>query len=73
MRQLAKDDLMAFLYRKVRRWDTVWWNGELISVAEALGRASDLPPSEGALCSHDEVIVLQQLERETAAARPVRP
>jgi hypothetical protein len=66
VRQVSRDDLLAFLYRKVNRWDSVWWNGELISLAQALGRANDLPSTARALCSHDEVILPQQLEVEPA-------
>ena len=62
MRELQKDDLIQFLYGKVGRWDTVWWNGHLISLGEALGKANELLPSEQALCSRDEVIVPGDLE-----------
>ena len=61
MRERSKEDLLAFLYSKVGRWDSVWWNGELIPMGEALGRANELLPSERALCSHDEVILPRHL------------
>jgi hypothetical protein len=64
VRELSKPDLMSFLYRKVGRWDSVWWNGELVSLGEALSRANDLPPSERALCSHDEVLLPRELEQQ---------
>lgn len=57
MRELQKDALLTFLYRKAGRRDSVWWNGELIAVAEALSRANELLPSDSALCSLDEVLV----------------
>jgi hypothetical protein len=62
VRELRRDDLLQFLYGKVGRWDTVWWNGELISLGEALGKANELLPSEHALCSRDEVLVPDELE-----------
>jgi hypothetical protein len=62
VRELQKDDLLQFLYGKVGRWDTVWWNGQLISLGEALGKANELLPSERALCSRDEVIIPNDLE-----------
>ena len=64
MRQLRRDQLVSFLEAKIRRWDTVWWNGELISIPEALGRASELLPSELALCSRDEVLIPERLRSE---------
>lgn len=57
MRELDRDELISFLYRKVGRWDSIWWNGELITLGEALGRANELPPSNRALCSRDEVLL----------------
>jgi hypothetical protein len=59
---------MTFLYGKVGRWDTVWWNGELVSLGEALARADELLPSERALCSRDEVILPGDLAHATNAA-----
>lgn len=69
MRERNKDELQRFLRAKIGRWDSVWWNGELMTIGEALGRASDLLPEEKALCSHDEVLVPRELEQETEAAR----
>ena len=63
VRQLTKERLIVFLSGKIGRWDSIWWNGELVSIGEALGRANDLLPSESAVCSHDEVLVPRQLER----------
>jgi len=57
VRELSKPDLINFLYGKVGRWDSIWWNGELIGIGEALGLASELLPSECAMCSHDEVLL----------------
>ena len=65
MRELSRDDLITFLYGKVGRWDTVWWNGELISLGEALGRADELLPSDHALCSRDEVLLPRELAPAT--------
>ena len=65
MRERSKEELISSLTAKIGRWDSVWWNGELVSIGEALARANDLPPSERALCSHDEVLVPRQLEQET--------
>ena len=73
MRELSRDDLMAFLYGKVGRWDTVWWNGELVSLGEALARADELLPSEVALCSRDEVILPRHLAHATSAPGEVPP
>jgi hypothetical protein len=71
LRQLRRDQLISFLEAKIRRWDSVWWNGELIPVSEALGRASELLPSDSALCSRDEVLLSRQLGAdETGAAGP---
>jgi hypothetical protein len=61
VREKSKEAVLAFLYSKVGRWDSVWWNGELIPIGEALGRADELLPSERALCSHNEVILPRQL------------
>lgn len=72
MRELNRDDLLTFLYGKVGRWDSVWWNGELISLGEALGRADELLPSERALCSRDEVLLpggLATASSEAGASR----
>lgn len=66
MRELSRDDLMAFLRGKVGRWDTVWWNGELVSLGEALARADELMPSDMALCSRDEVILPRELARASS-------
>lgn len=63
MRELSRDDLITFLQGKVGRWDTVWWNGELVNLGEALARADELMPSELALCSRDEVILPRELAR----------
>jgi hypothetical protein len=68
VRERSKEDLLAFLYSKVGRWDSVWWNGELIPMGEALGRANELLPSERALCSHDEVILPRQLAGDGPAS-----
>jgi len=57
VRELNKRDLITFLYGKVGRWNSIWWNGELLSLGEALGRANELMPSERALCSRDEVLL----------------
>jgi hypothetical protein len=71
LRQLRRDQLISFLEAKVRRWDSVWWNGELIPIPEALGRASDLLPSDLALCSRDEVLLSRYLHgEETTSAGP---
>jgi hypothetical protein len=71
LRQLRRDQLVSFLEAKIRRWDSVWWNGELISIPEALGRASELLPSELALCSRDEVLLPEHLGTEEAiSAQP---
>ena len=67
MRELSRDDLITFLYGKVGRWDTVWWNGELVGIGEALARADELMPSERALCSRDEVILPRDLAHATSA------
>ena len=67
MRQVNRDDLIKYLQRKIGRWDTVWWNGELLSVAEALVLASELPPTTEALCGQDEVLLPNQLEAEVAS------
>jgi hypothetical protein len=64
--------LITFLRAKIGRWDSVWWNGELISVAEALGRANELLPTELALCARDEVLLPSELERATSPAAPGR-
>jgi hypothetical protein len=66
MRELSRDDLINFLQGKVGRWDTVWWNGELINLGEALGRADELLPSDQALCSRDEVILPRELTLATS-------
>jgi hypothetical protein len=68
VRELSKPDLLEFLSAKIGRWDNIWWNGELIGLGEALGRASELPPSEHAICSHDEVLLPAELERSTKVA-----
>jgi hypothetical protein len=71
LRQLRRDQLISFLEAKVRRWDSVWWNGELIPIPEALGRASELLPSDLALCSRDEVLLSRHLGGgKTGAAEP---
>ncbi len=44
----------------------MWWNGELLSVAQALVRASELPPTTEALCGQDEVLLPHQLDSEVA-------
>ena len=67
MREKSKEELLAFLSSKVGRWDSVWWNGELIPMGEALGRADELLPSERALCSHGEVILPRQLAGDDPA------
>jgi hypothetical protein len=67
VRQVNREELLRYLRRKVGRWDTVWWNGELLSVAEALVRASELPPTTDALCGQDEVLLPAQLEAEVAS------
>ena len=63
MRELSKAELIDFLEGKVGRWDSVWWNGELITLGEALGLANELLPSEHAICSYDEVLLPAQLAR----------
>jgi hypothetical protein len=68
VRELSRDDLIAFLYSKVGRWDTVWWNGELVNIGEALARADELMPSERALCSRDEVILPGHLAHATSGS-----
>ena len=68
MRQLRRDQLISFLETKIRRWDSVWWNGELIPIPEALGRASELLPSDLALCSRDEVLLPRHLGGEETGA-----
>jgi hypothetical protein len=65
LRQLTRDGLIRFLEAKLQRWDSIWWNGELISIPEAIGRASELLPSEGALCSRDEVLLPHRLSPGT--------
>jgi hypothetical protein len=67
LRERTKDDLITFLRAKVGRWDSVWWNGELITIGEALGRASELLPTEQVLCARDEVLLPSELERATSS------
>jgi hypothetical protein len=73
VRERGKEDLMSFLKAKIGRCPSVWWNGELVSLGEALCRADELMPSEQALCSHDEVLVPRQLEQETGVANSSPP
>jgi hypothetical protein len=69
MRQVGKEELIAFLRRKAGRRAYVWWNGELIPLSQAFGRASDLPPAERVLCRQDEVLLPRLLEVASHVSR----
>jgi hypothetical protein len=43
--------------RRTRRFKDVWWQGELISVGVALGRAVSLPVITTALVGEDDVLL----------------
>ena len=62
---MNRDQLIQRLRARVRRGgpaELVWWNGELVHVAEALARASELPDGERIQARGDDVIIPRQLD-----------
>lgn len=64
-RTMNREQLIRRLRARVIRGgpaEQVWWNGELVHVAEAIARASELPEDEPIQARGDDVVVLRQLE-----------
>ncbi len=55
---MSKKELLDYLAGKVGRWRWVWWNGELVSLGEAMGRAARLAGNEQIIVSGEEIIVI---------------
>lgn len=56
---MSKKELLDYLAGRVGRWRWVWWNGELVSLGEAMGRAADLVGNEQIIVSGEEIIVIR--------------
>ena len=63
---MNREQLMRRLKARAERGgpaEQVWWNGELLHVSEALGRAADLHDDEPIQARGDDVLVPRYLER----------
>ena len=62
---MRREELLRYLEKRARRSgpaEWVWWNGELIHVSVALGRASRLAPEAHVQRRGDDVLVLAELD-----------
>ncbi len=64
---MNREQLIQRLRARARRGgpaEQVWWNGELVHVAEAMARASELPDSEPIQARGDDVVIPRHLDRD---------
>lgn len=62
---MNREQLLERLRARVRRGgpaESVWWNGELLHVSEAIARASELPAEEHIQARGDDVLIPRLLE-----------
>jgi hypothetical protein len=67
---MVRDQLLRRLQQRVHRGPAaayVWWNGELLHVGEAIGRAAALSPETEIFARGDDVLVADELGREPAS------